>query len=176
MRRSPFARGAAVAALLLLASLGHAGQLELEGEIVAVHDGDTVMLLDAGRAQHRVRLAGIDAPEHGQPFGATAKDALARLVHGRRVAARCHKRDRYGREVCSLFVEARDVGLEQIRNGLAWWYREYAREQTVADRASYAAAEAEARSAGRGLWRDPRPQAPWAWRRQHAPGRDAAPT
>jgi endonuclease YncB( thermonuclease family) len=166
---------AAAAALLLVASLAHGRVLELEGRVVAVHDGDTVTLLDGMRVQHRVRIAGIDAPERGQPFGTSARENLARLVHGRRVAAHCHKRDCFGRDVCNVFVEARDVGLEQVREGLAWWYREYAREQRVEDRASYSAAEGEARSARRGLWRDANPQAPWAWRRQNGAGRKAAP-
>jgi endonuclease YncB( thermonuclease family) len=158
-----------VGALLFLAALAHGRALELEGRVVGVHDGDTVTLLDGARVQHRIRIAGIDAPERGQPFGTAARESLAHLVYGKRVAAHCHKRDRYGRDVCALFVEAQDVGLEQVRIGLAWWYRAYAREQSLADRASYEAAEAEARSAGRGLWRDPSPQAPWAWRRRHAP-------
>ncbi len=160
---------------MVLATLAHGRTLALAGQVVAVHDGDTVTLLDGARAQHRVRIAGIDAPERGQPFGRSAQENLARLVHGRRVAALCHKRDRFGREVCSVFADAQDVGLEQVRGGLAWWYREYAREQRAEERASYAAAESEARSAGRGLWRDPNPQAPWAWRRQNGPARKAAP-
>ena len=40
-------------------------------------------------------------------------------VYKQRVEAWCHKRDRYGREVCSVFVNLRDVGLEQIRQGIA---------------------------------------------------------
>jgi len=175
VRRPLFRCHAAAAALLLLASLAHGRSLALEGQVIAVHDGDTVTLLDGTQVQHRVRIAGIDAPERGQPFGTSAKENLARLVHGRRVEAHCHKRDRFGRDVCNVFVEARDVGLEQVRNGLAWWYREYAREQRLEDRANYEAAEGEARSARRGLWRDPNPQAPWAWRRQNGPGRKAAP-
>jgi endonuclease YncB( thermonuclease family) len=164
----------AVGAFLLLASLAHGAGLDLDGRVVGVHDGDTVTLLDGERVQHRIRIAGIDAPERGQPFGTAARESLAGLVYGKHVAAHCRKRDRYGRDVCNLFVEARDVGLEQVRTGRAWWYRAYAREQSRADRASYEAAEAEARSAARGLWRDPSPQAPWAWRRQHAPGRKPA--
>jgi endonuclease YncB( thermonuclease family) len=175
VRRPLFRCHVAAAALCLFASLAHGRALELEGQVIAVHDGDTVTLLDGRQVQHRVRIAGIDAPERGQPFGTSARENLARLVHGRRVEAQCHKRDRFGRDVCSVFVEARDVGLEQVRDGLAWWYREYAREQRLEDRANYEAAEGEARSARRGLWRDPNPQAPWAWRRQNGPGRKAAP-
>jgi endonuclease YncB( thermonuclease family) len=166
----------ATAALVVLAALAPGRALALEGRVVAVHDGDTVTLLDGARVQHRVRLAGIDAPERGQAFGTRSRENLARLVHGRRVEAHCPKRDRYGREVCSVFADGRDVGLEQVRSGLAWWYREYAREQRGDERTSYAAAEGEARSTGRGLWSEANPQAPWAWRRQNGSARRAAPT
>jgi endonuclease YncB( thermonuclease family) len=155
------------AAALAAAAFAHAQ--EVGGRVVAVQDGDTVTILDADRVQHRVRIAGIDAPEKSQAFGEAAKQSLARLVHGQRVDAHCPKRDRYGREVCSVYLGARDVGLEQVRSGYAWWYREYAREQTPADRAAYEAAEAEARQARRGLWTDPAPQPPSAFRRQQKP-------
>lgn len=174
-RRPLFRCHVAALALALGASLAQARDLALEGRVIAVHDGDTVTLLDAAQLQHRVRIAGIDAPERGQPFGTSAREGLASLVHGRRVVARCHKRDRFGRDVCSVFAGTQDVGLEQVRTGLAWWYREYAREQRLEDQASYAAAEGEARGARRGLWGDPHPQAPWTWRREHGPGRKAAP-
>lgn len=154
------------------AMLAHAH--EVDGRVVAVQDGDTVTILDGARVQHRVRIAGIDAPEKGQPFGEAAKESLARLVHGRHVEARCPKRDRYGREVCSVFLGARDVGLEQVRGGYAWWYREYAREQTPDDRATYEAAESDARQARRGLWTDQAPQPPSTFRRQQARSRGAA--
>jgi len=151
------------AAALALAGFAHAR--EVEGQVVAVQDGDTVTILDAARVQHRVRIAGIDAPEKSQAFGEASKQSLARLVHGRHVEARCPKRDRFGREVCSVFLGTRDVGLEQVRGGYAWWYRAYAREQTPDDRSTYEAAESDAREARRGLWNDPAPQPPSAFRR-----------
>ena len=52
---------------LCLATCVHA--VELRGKIVGVSDGDTVTVLNAERHQHKVRLAGIDAPEKAQPFG-----------------------------------------------------------------------------------------------------------
>ncbi|MGE5794749.1 MAG: thermonuclease family protein [Bacteroidota bacterium] len=146
---------------------------EVGGRVVAVQDGDTVTILDADRVQRRVRIAGIDAPEKSQAFGEAAKQSLARLVHGRQVEARCPKRDRFGREVCSVYLGSRDVGLEQVRGGYAWWYRAYAREQTPDDRASYEAAETDARQARRGLWNDPAPQPPAAFRRQQSRSRGA---
>ena len=37
--------------------------LVIEGKVVHVADGDTITVLDPNKDQHRVRLAGIDAPE-----------------------------------------------------------------------------------------------------------------
>lgn len=164
--RTMFRRYVVVAALLFagLAIASQAAGRDLSGKVVGVHDGDTLTVLD-GTRQHKVRIAGIDAPEKAQAFGAVAKDTLARLTFGKRVDLHCPKRDRYGRDVCSVQVGLRDVGLEQVRAGGAWWYREYAREQVPEARREYEAAENEAREARRGLWADPQPTPPWAWRR-----------
>jgi endonuclease YncB( thermonuclease family) len=53
------------------------------------------------------------------------------------------------------------VSLEQVRAGMAWWYREYAREQPAA----YAAAEQQAHARRVGLWKDAAPVPPWEWRK-----------
>jgi len=112
---------------------------------VAIADGDTLTLLDLDKRQHRIRLNGIDAPEKKQPFGNRSRANLSRLVFDRNVRAECHKRDRYGREVCKVFDGSVDAGLEQIRAGLAWWYRAYAGEQSAEERERYESAEKEAR-------------------------------
>jgi endonuclease YncB( thermonuclease family) len=54
--------------------------------------------------QVRVRLAGIDAPEKGQPFGQRAKEAMSELVYGKPVRMECLKTDRYGRSVCNVWA------------------------------------------------------------------------
>ena len=56
-----------------------------------------------------------------------------------------------------MFDGSRDVGLEQIRAGYAWWYRAYAKEQTPEDRERYESAEREAKEKKVGLWREPIP-------------------
>lgn len=83
----------------------------------------------------------------------------------KRVEVRCHKKDRYGREVCAVFVALRDVGLEQIRSGLAWHYKEYQHEQPTQERLVYRDEEEGAKAAKRGLWVDAKPVPPWEWRR-----------
>lgn len=138
----------------------------IEGRVVAIADGDTITVLDPDKRQHKIRFDGIDAPEKRQPYGARSRQNLASLIFDRNVRAVCHKRDRYGREVCKVLDDSHDVGLEQIRDGLAWWYRAYASEQTLEDRERYELAEEEARAMKTGLWRDPHPVAPWEWRRK----------
>jgi len=39
---------------------------EISGKIVKIADGDTLTILDRANTQHKIRLAGIDAPEKGQ--------------------------------------------------------------------------------------------------------------
>jgi len=133
--------------------------------VVGVSDGDTITMLDDGKTQHKVRLGGIDAPERGQAFGERSRQSLSALVFQKRVEARCHKKDRYGREVCAVFVSLRDVGLEQIRLGMAWHYKEYQHEQTTQDRLVYRDEEESAKARRVGLWKDAKPVPPWEWRK-----------
>lgn len=64
-----------------------------------------------------------------------------------------------------MVVAGKDANQAQIAAGMVWWYRQYQREQTALQRTAYEAAEASARSARIGLWRDADPVAPWMWRR-----------
>ena len=49
--------------LLLLLTLPLAQAETLTGRVVRVTDGDTIVVLDASKVQHKIRLTGIDAPE-----------------------------------------------------------------------------------------------------------------
>ena len=153
----------------------------LEGRVVGVGDGDTVTVLDAGKVQHRVRLAGIDAPERGQPGGQRSKESLSAIVFDQPVRVQWHKRDPFGRLVGTLWVAPRDAdcrgrpecpatldaGLEQLELGRAWWFRRYAAEQPPEERERYESAEARARERKLGLWRDGGAVPPWEWRQRN---------
>lgn len=136
----------------------------IHGRVVAIADGDTITVLDGTKQQHRVRLNGIDAPEARQPFSARARQHLASLVFGRDVIVQTTKTDRYGRLVGTVSVGDTNVNLEQLKAGLAWYYRDYERDVAPEHRPLYVAAEAAARSARIGLWSEPSPQPPWDFR------------
>ena len=46
---------------------------KISGRVVGIADGDTITFLDSENEQHKVRLAGIDAPEKKRPFGNASK-------------------------------------------------------------------------------------------------------
>lgn len=139
---------------------------DVTGRVVRVADGDTVTVLDAGQVQHKIRLAGIDAPEKKQAYGEKSRESLEELVAGRTVVVEFTKRDRYGRRVGRLLLDRLDVNLMQISRGMAWHYKAYAREQRASDQRAYAEAETEARRARIGLWRDDEPTPPWDFRHE----------
>ena len=136
----------------------------ITGRVVGIADGDTLTLLDATHQQHKIRLIGIDAPEKAQDFGQKAKTSLSAMAFNQDATAECRKRDRYRREICVVSVGGKDVGLEQVRMGMAWWYRQFAKEQTTQERTDYEQAEFMAKIHRYGLWTSKNPIPPWDWR------------
>ncbi len=55
--------------LLLLLYATEAFADTLTGKVVKITDGDTLYVLDANYKDHKIRLAGIDAPERKQVYG-----------------------------------------------------------------------------------------------------------
>lgn len=149
--------------------------------VVAVSDGDTLKLRCGEPGAYRrltVRLHAVDAPELGQPFGRSAKRALADIAYRKTARLDCGQTDRYGRRVCDVWVapascaEARcpktlDVGLAMLTVGMAWWSRAHASEQSQAARGRYSFAEREAKARRVGLWAERHPVPPWQWRPAH---------
>ncbi len=132
----------------------------LVGLVVAIADGDTLTVLNEDFQQVKVRLAEIDAPEKRQPFGTRSRQSLGELCHEKRAEVRILDVDRYKRIVGRVTCAGVDANAAQVRRGLAWVYDRYAKDKTL-----YRLQD-EARSAGRGLWADRAPMAPWDWRKR----------
>jgi endonuclease YncB( thermonuclease family) len=118
-------------------------------------------VLDADQVQHKIRLHGIDAPEKAQAFGNKAKEALAGKVHEKTVRVVWKEKDRYGRIVGDVHLGDRNINVEMVHDGFAWWYRSFAPKSKELERA-----EAEARKERRGLWHDKEPEPPWEYRKK----------
>ncbi len=146
--------------LVVLLFSGPVTSSELQGRVVLIADGDTFTLLTADKQQIRIRLAEIDTPEFGQPYGNRAKQALSRLVFGKDVRVEVQNIDRYGRTVGRPYVGDIDVCAELVENGSAWAYRRYLKDPKLLD------LETNAKDSNRGLWNLPEYErvAPWDWR------------
>lgn len=137
-----------------------AGQ-QLSGKVVRVTDGDTFILLTSDEYEYTIRLYGIDAPEYDQPYGIMSSQALTDMIADRDVAVTLMDIDNYGRQVGQVYHQGIDINLAMVKNGHAWWYKQYARSNH-----GLAQAETQARESGAGLWTGIRPVPPWLWRRQ----------
>jgi endonuclease YncB( thermonuclease family) len=80
--------------------------------VTRVIDGDTFET--AGR-RRPIRLAGVDAPELGQPGGYLATAALRSLIEDQEVRIDTVSRDRYGRSVANVYVGRESVN-KKMRN------------------------------------------------------------
>lgn len=137
---------------------------EMAAKVIHVADGDTITVLRSNGDTARIRLLGIDAPEHDQAGGNASKMHLLSLVMGRTVSIRWQSTDHYGRILGKVLAGGKDVNLEQVQTGNAWFYRNYRKSLLSSDAGPYEAAEARARQQRLGLWRDANPMPPWDFR------------
>lgn len=137
-------------------------------KVVAVKDGDTIELLQNGKAV-TVRLYGVDTPEKNQDYGQRARQFTSSLVFNKYVRLIAHNKDRYGRTVGTIILpDGRSLNEELVRNGYAWHYKAYSNDKNLAN------LEVDARRFKRGLWQDPNPTPPWDFRKKKRSGKSAS--
>lgn len=142
--------------ILLFTPLSHAK--EIQGNVVAVLDGDTIIVLTSDNVQYRIRFDQIDAPEKSQAYGQVAKKYLSSLIYKRTVGVNIKDTDRYGRSIGEVFYNGENINLRMVQEGYAWAYRQY-----VTDKA-YLVAQEQATKKRKGLWQTPNPTPPWEYR------------
>jgi micrococcal nuclease len=132
--------------------------------VLKVVDGDTIDIVDDVRGRLRIRLLGIDTPETKKPgctvgcWGPEATEFAKSTMLGQRVAMVTDPtqdvHDRYGRTLAYLDkADGWDYSVEAARAGAAHSYIYHNHPAARAD--EIAAAEREAKTAGRGLWGRP---------------------
>lgn len=129
------------------------------GKCLTVLDGDTICVSYEGDKMD-VRLDGIDCPEETQEFHKEAKQMTTNLVLGKTILVEIKGYDQYGRCIAGVKIGYKDLALELVRAGLAWHYKRYSSDQTLA------AAEEAARIKKIGIWSQPSPTAPWDYRQR----------
>ena len=134
---------------------------DFSGEVTRVLDGDVIEVKRESRAV-RVRLAGVDCPDYGQPFCTKAREFTAFLVFGKLVTVKEVKTDRFHRIFADIqLLDGSNLNRELVRAGYAWWSRESAPHDLTLEKL-----QEEARAAQRGLWAGEDPLPPWIWRKR----------
>lgn len=128
------------------------------GQCVAVKDGDTITVL-RDKEKVTVRLEGIDAPEKGQDHGARAAFVLSSWIRSKDVTVGVTGKDKYGRTLGIVICDGENINEKLLREGWAWQYVEFNCDER------YAALQASARGAERGLWKHSNAIPPWEFRK-----------
>ena len=160
-RHLPRNRTLIAIALTLISSAASADTLT--GRVVGIADGDTLTLL-VGRQPYKIQIAAIDAPERYQAWGEQSKTHLSRLTLNRTAVANCSRLERWDHQACQVTVNGVDIGLQQIKEGMAWWVRQDTHTQSAEDQSAYESAELMAKMRRMGLWGATNPVPPWEFR------------
>lgn len=145
--------------------------------VTYVGDGDGASLLRKDGSSIKCRIDTIDAPETakpafgkpGQAFGEEAKRTLQDLIDKKEVTLTVtqeaasgppSKANNYGRALCKIEVQGKNVDLQMIQKGAAWLFTKYG---TAPDPA-LENAERVAKLKKEGLWANPNPERPGDFR------------
>lgn len=130
------------------------------GKVISIKDGDTVVVLLGDDTQKTLRLAEVDCPENGQPFGRNAKEFTSSQIFGKEIMFEETTTDRYGRTIAKIFYDHKKyLSAEIIKAGFGWWYFRYSNNKHL----GYLESKARAKSVG--LWQEKNAIAPWDWRK-----------
>lgn len=149
---------------LMLTAAVPAFAATLQGKVVKVFDGDSLLFQPAGGGKPiEVRLKDIDAPEICQPGGPEARDYLQEFVADKPAVLDTGASDGYGRTLAVLKVDEMNVNQRMVAEGHAWSLR------TKWNQGPFVAQEKMATALKRGLHANPGAIAPWEWRRSKGP-------
>ncbi|PKF74785.1 thermonuclease family protein [Chryseobacterium sp. PMSZPI] len=133
---------------------------QTSGRVIKISDGDTITVLLEGNQQKKLRLAEVDCPEKGQPFGKNAKQFTSDQIFGKTIHFIETDTDRYGRSIAKVYYDQdKYLSKELIKAGMGWWYFPYSKD------ASLGKLQERAQRNKAGLWQDVHAVAPWEYRK-----------
>jgi len=146
---------AMVAVISVAASCTHAASTPsttpgILASVIDVQDGDS-LLVEIDGTEERVRLIGVNAPEHGECFGEESAAGLRRLIADEdvRVVTDVETRDQYGRLLGYVYRDGTLLNEEIALRGLVL-ARAYEPNTALQGRIDAAAQDAQTNQ--RGVW------------------------
>jgi endonuclease YncB( thermonuclease family) len=147
---------AAVLAVPAVAGPEESGTHTVTATCIKVVDGDTIVV-KCDKRQMTVDLAGIDAPELGQPWGKEVRSFVRDMVEGRALEVQIVAAGD-GSGTARVLVAGQDLSRLLAERGLAW----------ATAGSELADLTEKAKSAPCGLWLDAQPVPPWQFRESAA--------
>ena len=147
---------AAVLALPAIAGPGDPENRTVTATCIKVVDGDTIVV-KCDKRQMTVDLAGIDAPELGQPWGKEVRSFVRDMVEGNQLTVEVIEAGETG-GTARVLVAGQDLSRLLAERGLAW----------ATPGGEFQALTEKAKSAPCGLWLDAQPVPPWEFRKATA--------
>lgn len=128
--------------------------------VVAVIDGDTIVIRSNDGNEREIDLREVDAPEIGQPYGEEAKMTLSNLLENQESVTLQNLVKGPGlREKANVIIGHKDAAMTMLWKGAAW-------SENRGFNSSLLEVEKQAKKNKRGLWEQEKPTPPWDWR-QH---------
>jgi endonuclease YncB( thermonuclease family) len=124
-----------------------------KGKVLRVINGDIIDVIRDGK-QVRIRLAGIDCPEVGMPFGDKAKKYVTRQLLPRKgkttiVTVNIFEKTPMWLIGEIILADGRSLNRELLKEGLAWWVPKHSNDESLG------LLEIDASWEQKGLWGDP---------------------
>jgi micrococcal nuclease len=162
-----------LAFFLLAAASANAGTLF--GTVTEIDDGDTITLICLKRPL-KVHLVGIEAPDPDQPYADVARQHLSDLILNKIVVVHYSGLGDNALILGKVILKDTDIGAQMLRDGVAWYDKNYDNLLTENQRQVYAASELAARNERRGIWQDSNPISPWDFRESRRLGEMSKPS
>jgi endonuclease YncB( thermonuclease family) len=122
--------------------------------VTSVLTGDMISVLSSDNQQHSVRIFGIVSPKLDENFGKESRDYLSRQILGKTVSLISKRTANDGVLFAEVLKDGINIGVEQIRSGLARVASDEALQKDPVALQLYSGAEFIAKSGRFGVWTD----------------------
>lgn len=142
---------AAIVSLVVCVS-AFAQKIVFQAKVIDVVDGSTVIVESQSKTKFVVKCQAVAVPKHGTPYADSSRQRLSSIVLRQMVGVEYTERNEYGHILGTIFLNDKDICLDQIAVGLAWFDPQTQNSLKTSRRQLYASSEEHARNSGTGVW------------------------
>jgi endonuclease YncB( thermonuclease family) len=146
---------------LLLNSFQPVEGAVFRGWCMKVVEADTIMVY-VNKKLLKIRIAHIDCPESGQPFGIEAQRFVTKLILKKKIQVEIESYTETDQMIGRVVINGEDLSMVLVKAGLAWYFKDHGPDRYLAK------AQRKVRRKKVGLWSQKNPVPPWVFRQEMA--------